>query len=85
MTIQDVTDLAYQVELTFEAIRGGSYWSDIALDDITITSGMCPGKLVTMADGLGFIWLFWWCFRYQLVNENGELSFDALSTWSSII
>ena len=34
----------YFLQVTFEAVRGQSYKSDIAVDDITITESRCAGR-----------------------------------------
>ena len=31
-------------QLTFEGITGSSFTSDIAIDNVTVTEGDCPGK-----------------------------------------
>ena len=31
-------------QVTFEGIRGSSYTSDIAIDDVTVMEGNCPGR-----------------------------------------
>lgn len=35
-------------KIVFEATRGGSVRSDIAIDDIMLDSGPCPGEHLTM-------------------------------------
>lgn len=40
--IYNYKDLSGILQLVFEAIRGSSYSSDIAIDDFTIKQGPCP-------------------------------------------
>ena len=35
----------FHFQLTFEGIRGSSYRSDIAIDDVTVLEGNCPGNI----------------------------------------
>jgi hypothetical protein len=37
----------YWIQIVFEAVRGGGYKGDIALDDITITDSNCAGQHVS--------------------------------------
>ena len=38
------------IQITFEGIAGSSYTGDIAIDDVTITDGICPGTCYPCID-----------------------------------
>ncbi|XP_031572670.1 meprin A subunit beta-like [Actinia tenebrosa] len=40
----NISNMFYTYKVVFESVRGSSYLSDIALDDITFTKGPCPKR-----------------------------------------
>lgn len=65
-----VISILSRTQITFEGIRGTDYTSDIAIDDVSITAGICQGTSGTILT---------WFSMYILIFDISSLNFCFVS------
>lgn len=68
----------YSLQVVFEGVIGASYNGDIAIDDISLTSGACPSKGKSYLSSIN-------CFSFSLWSRNSNLVALAVNQVSSVL